>query len=111
MEEIDCYQYSFSPLLLFTTEGYFEEGFSNYNAVASFFKKVVPMDMEEGVLYDRKNMHYDQVYDLCVNDHLLVICCIEQHFTAFKVLSKERILYYDPLRSKLVMIEGESDCQ
>ena len=63
--------------------------------------------MEDGVLFDRKNMYYDQLYELCISDQLLVVCCIDQHFTAFKVYNKERIVYYDPLRSKLIFIEGE----
>ena len=67
--------------------------------------------MEDSVLFDKKNMHYDQLYELCVNQKLLVVCCIEQHFTAFKVYNSGQILYYDPLKSKLVLIEGEISCQ
>ena len=38
---LDCYPYTFSPLLLFSTDGYFDRGYSNYNAVASFFDPVL----------------------------------------------------------------------
>lgn len=38
---LDCYPYSFSPLLLFTSNGYFDRGYSNYNAVAGFFERVL----------------------------------------------------------------------
>jgi hypothetical protein len=34
---LDCYPYSFSPLLLFANAGYFDTGYSNYNAVTAFF--------------------------------------------------------------------------
>ena len=34
---LDCYPYTFSPLLLFTQSSYFDKGYSNYNAVAAFF--------------------------------------------------------------------------
>ncbi len=34
---LDCYPYSFSQLLLFANAGYFDRGYSNYNAVAAFF--------------------------------------------------------------------------
>ena len=32
--ELDCYPYTFSPLLLFAQESYFDKGHSNYNSVA-----------------------------------------------------------------------------
>lgn len=38
---LDCYPYTFSPLLLFSSDGYFDKGYSNYNAVASFFDGVL----------------------------------------------------------------------
>lgn len=38
---LDCYPYTFSPLLLFSSDGYFDRGYSNYNAVASFFEPVL----------------------------------------------------------------------
>ena len=34
---IDSYPYTFSPLLLFANDGYFDKGYSNYNSVAQFF--------------------------------------------------------------------------
>ena len=38
---IDSYPYTFSPLLLFAQEGYFDKGYSNYNSVAAFFAPVL----------------------------------------------------------------------
>ena len=35
---IDSYPYTFSPLLLFAQESYFDKGYSNYNSVAKFFE-------------------------------------------------------------------------
>ena len=62
---LDCYPYTFSPLLLFSSDGYFDRGYSNYNAVAGFFDPVLRgvrgaddggVDMLEGAVYERKNM-------------------------------------------------------
>ena len=53
--KLDCYPYTFSPLLLFAQEHYFDPGYSNYNSVAQFFASCLePMgvDMLENVLYD-----------------------------------------------------------
>ena len=47
--ELDCYPYTFSPLLLFAQEHYFDKGYSNYNAVAQFFRPVMPCDMLDNV--------------------------------------------------------------
>ena len=51
---LDCYPYTFSPLLLFSTDGYFDRGYSNYNAVASFFDPVL-----RGVIGDDWEDHGD----------------------------------------------------
>ena len=58
---LDCYPYTFSPLLLFVDGSYFDKGHSNYNAVARFFDPVLreEVDMLENVLYDTKNMLYE----------------------------------------------------
>lgn len=32
---------------------------------------------------------------------MLVICCYDNHFTAFQILSKNELIYYDPLNSTL----------
>jgi hypothetical protein len=61
---LDCYPYTFSPLLLFAQEGYFDKGYSNYNSVAQFFAPALPdVNMLENVLYDRKNMLYEELLD------------------------------------------------
>jgi hypothetical protein len=131
--DLDCYPYSFTPLLLFAQQGnYFDKGFSNYNSVASFFHTTIQqalsstrnvpkqddqegddkveqkdddekedeeedtsnstpnsntVDMLENVLYDRKNMLYEELLEYIIQREMIVICCIEEHFTAFKVMS------------------------
>ena len=82
--QLDCYPYTFSPLLLFTSNGYFDKGYSNYNAVAQFFRPVLQqvqqqqqqsqqqqgeqgsesspnVDMLHNVIYERKNMLYEDL--------------------------------------------------
>ena len=49
---LDCYPYTFSPLLLFAQSQYFDKGYSNYNAVAQFFAPaLVGIDMLENVIH------------------------------------------------------------
>ena len=45
--ELDCYPYTFSPLLVFA-DGYFDKGFSNYNSVAQFFEPVGAQPAAQG---------------------------------------------------------------
>ena len=104
--ELDCYPYTFSPLLLFAQDGYFDKGHSNYNSVAQFFESVLDVDMLENVLYDRKNMLYEELLDHVTTNRMLVTCCIDSHFTAFQVLSKDALVYYDPLKPHLAYISG-----
>ena len=186
---LDCYPYSFSPLLLFTKEGYFDRGYSNYNAVAAFFvpalkglgggggtvngspddgrkrggndlgkaiktptlltprreerqsrsndsndktphgKEITTnaaiadaatadddddyyedgIDMLHGVLYDRKNLTYDELFNHIVSNQSIVTCCIDAHFTGFQMLSKNTLLYYDPLSPSLRVCKGDQD--
>jgi hypothetical protein len=188
---LDCYPYSFSPLLLFTKEGYFDRGYSNYNAVAAFFvpalkglggggmtvdgspdngrkrggndlgraairtptlstprrderqskrndsndktphsKEIMTntaivdaaatadddddyyedgIDMLHGVLYDRKNLTYDELFNHIVSNQSIVTCCIDAHFTGFQMLSKNTLLYYDPLSPSLKVCKGDQD--
>jgi len=192
---LDCYPYTFSPLLLFTNGNYFDKGYSNYNAVAAFFapalrglggsgdggsakkkkgdgksssngenengsekqdedgaKKNVDdgkdeskisndideamdaneeeekdkgskendkeedddeqhlyedgINMLQGVIYDRKNLTYDELYNHINATKSLVTCCIDAHFTAFQIISKDTLLYYDPLSPQLKMCTG-----
>jgi ankyrin repeat protein len=58
VHSLDCYPYTFSPLLLFAPGGYFDKGHSNYNSVVRFFEPVLlplGVDMLTNVLYDRRN--------------------------------------------------------
>jgi len=105
---LDCYPYAFSPLLLFADGGYFDRGYSNYNAVAKFFEDVVACDMLENVLCDRKNMLYEELLEHVTSHRMLVTCCIDAHFTAFQVLGDDRLLYYDPAKSRLDYVAGDS---
>ena len=103
---LDSYPYSFSPLLLFAPEGYFDKGYSNYNAVAQFFSPVLEVDMLQNVLYDRKNMLYEELLAFVADHRMLVTCCIDSHFTAFQVLGDHALVYYDPLKSTLSFVNG-----
>ena len=111
-DNLDCYPYTFTPLLLFAEENYFDKGHSNYNAVSQFFAPVVPVNMLENVLYERKNMLYEELLDHVTKNEMLVTCCIDAHFTAFQIVTdpkKKRpaLVYYDPLRQSLQLISGE----
>ena len=117
---LDCYPYSFSPLLLFAPNGYFDKGYSNYNAVARYFAPAIGSDynMLENVVYDRKNMQYEELLNYVIDRGCLVVCCIEAHFTAFQLMtngtdkkSKQKnvsLLYYDPAGGRLQLMSGES---
>jgi len=115
---LDCYPYSFSPLLLFCPDNYFDKGHSNYNAVESFFHHLLPPEMGSAsghkVLFERKNMTYEQLWDYIVREQMLVTCCIDDHFTAFQILHqgnnphKPCLIYYDPMNSNIQLVT-ESD--
>ena len=117
---LDCYPYSFSPLLLFAPGGYFDKGYSNYNAVARYFSPAIGSDynMLENVVYDRKNMQYEELLNYVIDRSCLVICCIDAHFTAFQLMtigngkkSKQQevsLLYYDPMGGRLQLMSGDS---
>ena len=111
MVELDCYPYTFSPLLLFAKDGYFDKGHSNYNSVARFFESVVPVDMLSNVLYDRKNMLYEELLDHVTKNNMLVTCCIDSHFTAFQVVNGQSkhpgLIYYDPCSPSLRYYTGK----
>mmetsp|Transcript_16564 Transcript_16564/g.40507 ORF Transcript_16564/g.40507 Transcript_16564/m.40507 type:complete len:2315 (+) Transcript_16564:297-7241(+) len=108
---LDCYPYTFTPLLLFCQSSYFDKGYSNYNSVAQFFASVLPVNMLENVLYDRKNMLYEELLDHVSAHEMLVTCCIDAHFTAFQVIQEKKgkpaMLYYDPLKASLTRVSGE----
>lgn len=110
--ELDCYPYTFTPLLLFAQSSYFDKGYSNYNSVAQFFSTVIDVNMLENVLYERKNMLYEELLDYVTKNEMLVTCCIDAHFTAFQVIngrtSKPSLIYYDPLRANLRRASGDS---
>ena len=198
---LDCYPYTFSPLLLFTNGNYFDKGYSNYNAVAAFFapalrglggsdgedsgnggsakkkkgdgrsssngenkngseqeedgakendddgdKSKISNDIDEamdaneeeeeekdkgskeendneeddddqhlygdeinmlqGAIYDRRNLTYDELYNHINATKSLVTCCIDAHFTAFQIIAKDTLIYYDPLSPQLKMCSG-----
>eukprot|EP00536_Pseudo-nitzschia_multiseries_P000059 jgi/Psemu1/321429/estExt_fgenesh1_pg.C_20043 len=110
-----------TPLLLFAPGGYFDKGYSNYNAVARYFSPAIGSDynMLENVVYDRKNMQYEDLLNYVVDRACLVVCCIDAHFTAFQFLAdggdrkstKQKassLLYYDPAGGRLQLINGDS---
>ena len=43
------------------------------------------LDMLENVIYERKNMLYEELYNHVTNNKSLVVMCIDSHFTAFQV--------------------------
>lgn len=108
---LDCYPYTFTPLLLFCQSSYFDKGYSNYNSVAQFFSSVLPVNMLENVLYDRKNMLYEELLEHVSAHEMLVTCCIDAHFTAFQVFQEKKgkpaMLYYDPLKASLTKVSGD----
>jgi len=108
--ELDCYPYTFTPLLLFAQASYFDKGYSNYNAVSQFFSSVVPVNMLQNVLYERTNKLYEALYEHVVENEMLVTCCVDAHFTAFQVVDKKKpcLIYYDPLRANLQRVFGNS---
>ena len=99
--ELECYPFTFSPLLLFSSDGYFDKGHSNYNSVAQFFSSCLEVDMLNNVLYDRKNLLYEDLLEHVTEHQMLVTCCIDAHFTAFQVLGKHSLIFYDPLKPSL----------
>jgi hypothetical protein len=113
---LDCYPYTFTPLLLFANEGYFDKGYSNYNSVAQFFSSVIPTNiMLDNVLYEKTNDLYEDLLDKITKYETLVICCIDAHFTAFQVVKKGNnnnsspyLIYYDPCSPNLQRVSGES---
>ena len=64
--------------------------------------------MLSNVLYDRKNMLYEELLEHITTNQMLVTCCIDAHFTAFQVLPKRSLIYYDPLRPGLQYLSGDS---
>ena len=116
--DLDCYPYTFSPLLLFAESKYFDKGHSNYNAVSQFFNPVLrnpddpddDIDMLHNVVYDRKNMLYEDLLNYVIDNECLVTCCIEAHFTAFKMFRQGKtpvLVHYDPMRRELQMGQGQ----
>lgn len=114
-QHLDCYPYTFSPLLLFA-DGYFDKGHSNYNAVAAFFQNAISanqVDLMQNVIYEPRNMLYEELLEHIEQQQSLVICCIDAHFTAFQVVrqnnnGKTCAVYYDPLINTLQYIPPNS---
>eukprot|EP00937_MAST-01D_sp_MAST-1D-sp2_P002830 g2830.t1 len=109
-QTLDCYPYTFSPLLLFAQSTYFDKGYSNFDSVARFFAPAVgnEVDMLQNVLHERKNMLYEDLLHHVTEQQMLVTCCIDAHFTAFQVLPNRCCLYYDPLSASLSLVSGDS---
>lgn len=105
--DLDCYPYTFSPLLLFTQGSYFDKGHSNYNSVAEFFRPGLSVDMLSNVLYERKNMGYEDLLEYVTKNQMIVTCCIDSHFTAFQVLKNHTLIWYDPLKSLLTYVSND----
>jgi len=109
--ELDCYPYTFTPLLLFAESSYFDKGYSNYNSVAQFFSPVLKVDMLENVLFDRKDMLYEDLLDMVLKREMVVTCCIDSHFTAFQAIAPKlrspMLLYYDPLKPNIQRVTGD----
>ena len=59
------------------------------------------INMLHGVIYDRKNLTYDELYNHIASTQSLVTCCIDAHFTAFQMLNKK---YY--FRTKKNIMSG-----
>ena len=105
---LDCYPYTFSPLLLFTSSDYFDKGYSNYNSVVQFFStKLTNVNMLDNVLYDRKNMLYEELLEYVTQRKMLVTCCIEAHFTAFQIIDNKTLVFYDPMSPSLYLITAD----
>ena len=64
--------------------------------------------MLHGVIYERKNLTYDEVFHHIVATQSLVTCCIDAHFTAFQILNSQCLIYYDPLSPNIRVAFGES---
>ncbi|CAE8670279.1 unnamed protein product [Polarella glacialis] len=107
--QLECYPYTFSPLLLFAQGTYFDKGHSNYNSVAQFFSSALDVDMLENVLFERKNMLYEELLDyVSSRPGMVVTCCIDSHFTAFQILKNRTLIYYDPLKTSLSYVSSEA---
>ena len=109
--QLDCYPYTFTPLLLFAQDGYFDRGYSNYNAVAQFFASLMDCDMLENVLYERTNALYEDLYAQVLERRMTVISCVNAHFTALQVVSSPSssspaVVYYDPMSPHLQLVTG-----
>mgnify|MGYP007125884900 CR=1 FL=1 len=76
---LDCYPYTFSPLLLFAHGDYFDKGYSNYNSVAQFFSPALDESTPQlalrkahasvGSRHGKHNAHGNPL-----NDHVLGVC-------------------------------------
>jgi hypothetical protein len=105
---LDCYPYTFTPLLLFAPETYFDKGYSNYNSVAQFFSSVMPVDMLDNVLYERRNLLYEELLAFIIQHESFVTCCIDSHFTAMKVIHKNAAIFYDPTSPRIKLVTGDN---
>ena len=63
--------------------------------------------MLENVVYERKNLLYEELLEHVIAQRSLVTCCIDAHFTAFQVLDNNCCVYYDPLKPRLTLVYGD----
>ena len=63
--------------------------------------------MLENVVFERKNLLYEELLEQVLAQRSLVTCCIDAHFTAFQVLDNNCCVYYDPLKPRLTLVYGE----
>ena len=66
--------------------------------------------MLENVIYEKKNMKYEDLLEHVVENKMLIVCCIEAHFTALRVLDKENVLHYDPMSPTIEHIITAESC-
>eukprot|EP01094_Clydonella_sp_ATCC50884_P018479 TRINITY_DN341_c0_g1_i1.p1 TRINITY_DN341_c0_g1~~TRINITY_DN341_c0_g1_i1.p1 ORF type:complete len:2401 (-),score=1116.71 TRINITY_DN341_c0_g1_i1:178-7182(-) len=64
--------------------------------------------MLHNVVYERQNMLYEDLFELVTENCMLVVCCIDAHFTALQVMPGRTGLYYDPMSSVLNVVSGDS---
>jgi len=63
------------------------------------------------VLYERKNMLYHELVEYIFENKMLIVCCIDSHFTALKIISNDALIYYNPLSSDLKEVSGKEDAR
>ena len=47
--------------------------------------------MLDNVIFERKNLLYEELLEQVIAQRMLVTCCIDAHFTAFQVRARVRV--------------------